>query len=396
MTARSVLVLNSGSSSLKYQLVDADSEEALASGIIDRVGEEWSNVQHVVGDYKATRTLPVADHTAALETVLGLFAELGPHLEDAGIVAVGHRVVHGGTFFTRATVVDDAVEAAIESLVPLAPLHNSANLTGVRVARRLLPGVPHAVVCDTAFFAGLPPETATYAIDREVAREHQVRRYGAHGTSHKFVSTEVAAFLGRDLAELRTIVLHLGNGASASAVRGGAAIDTSMGLTPLEGLVMGTRSGDIDPAVVFHLHRNAGMSVDEIDDLLNRRSGVRGLSGVTDMRELHALRASGDADAELTLAVYAQRLKKYIGSYLAELGGLDVVVFTAGIGENDDVVRARALEGLEHLGIELDPERNAGRVKQPTVISREGSPVTVAVVPTNEELEITRQVLAVV
>ncbi|WP_376783455.1 acetate/propionate family kinase, partial [Miniimonas arenae] len=195
---------------------------------------------------------------------------------------------------------------------------------------------------------------------------------------------------------LRTIVLHLGNGASASAVRGGAAIDTSMGLTPLEGLVMGTRSGDIDPAVVFHLHRNAGMSVDEIDDLLNRRSGVRGLSGVTDMRELHALRASGDADAELTLAVYAQRLKKYIGSYLAELGGLDVVVFTAGIGENDDVVRARALEGLEHLGIELDPERNAGRVKEPTVISREGSPVTVAVVPTNEELEITRQVLEVV
>ncbi|PWD50406.1 acetate kinase [Serinibacter arcticus] len=393
---RSVLVLNSGSSSLKYQLVDAASGEALASGIVDRVGDALSGVKHEVGGVKTERQLPIADHAAALEVVLGLFAELGPQLSGAGIVAVGHRVVHGGTRFLGAVVVDDAVEADIEELSPLAPLHNPANLTGIRVARRLLPDVPHVAVCDTAFFATLPEAASTYALNAEVAQAHQVRRYGAHGTSHRYVSTEAAAFLGRDLADLHQIVLHLGNGASASAVRGGRAIDTSMGLTPLEGLVMGTRTGDIDPAVVFHLHRNAGMSVDEIDDLFNRRSGIKGLSGVADMRELHALVEAGDEAARLALDVYLLRLKKYVGAYHAELGRLDVITFTAGIGENDDVVRAGALAGLEEWGIVVDPERNAGRVKEPTIISPDGAKVTVLVLPTNEELEITRQALEVI
>lgn len=392
----SVLVLNSGSSSLKYQLVDAGSGDALASGIVDRVGEASSGVRHEVDGVRTERSLAVADHAAALEVVLGLFDEVGPPLADAGIVAVGHRVVHGGTRFLQAVVVDDAVEADVEALSPLAPLHNPANLTGIRVARRLLPGVPHVAVCDTAFFATLPEAAATYALNAEVARAHQVRRYGAHGTSHRYVSREVASFLGRDVAELNQIVLHLGNGASASAVRGGAAIDTSMGLTPLEGLVMGTRTGDIDPAVVFHLHRNAGLSIDEIDDLFNRRSGVKGLSGVADMRELRALVNSGDEAAQLALDVYLLRLKKYVGAYHAELGRLDVITFTAGIGENDGAIRAGALAGLEGWGIEIDAERNAARSSGPRVISPDGARVTVLVVPTNEELEITRQTLAAI
>ncbi|PFG18997.1 acetate kinase [Serinibacter salmoneus] len=392
----SVLVLNSGSSSLKYQLVDADSEVALATGLIDRVGEDLSNVKHEVGGEKTTRQLPIPDHAAALRTVLALFEELGPRLQDAGILAVGHRVVHGGTAFLKATVVDEAAEAAVEALSPLAPLHNPANLTGIRVARQLLPQVPHVIVADTAFFTDLPEEAATYALEKEIAEKYQVRRYGAHGTSHRFVSRTAAAFLGRDVEAVNQIVLHLGNGASASAVRGGRAIDTSMGLTPLEGLVMGTRTGDIDPAVAFHLHRNAGLSIDQIDVLFNRQSGVKGLSGVTDMRELHELIASGDADAKRALGVYLLRLKKYVGSYHAELGRLDVISFTAGIGENDDIVRAGALAGLEGWGIHVDPDRNAVRGGEPRVISPDGAPVTVLVVPTNEELEITRQTLAVI
>ncbi|GMA32226.1 acetate/propionate family kinase [Litorihabitans aurantiacus] len=395
-SGRSVLVLNSGSSSLKYQLVDAETEQALAAGIVEKVGEDDANVRHEVGGERTERTLAVADHAAALEVVLGLFEELGPPLADAGIVAVGHRVVHGGTRLVETTVIDDAVEADIEALSPLAPLHNPANLTGIRGARRLLPDVPHVAVCDTAFFATLPDAAATYALNAEVARAHQVRRYGAHGTSHRYVSREAAAFLGRDVADLHQIVLHLGNGASASAVRDGRAIDTSMGLTPLEGLVMGTRSGDLDPAIVIHLHRNGGLSVDEIDDLLNRRSGVKGLAGVSDMRELRALVDAGDEDARLALEVYLLRLRKYVGAYHAELGRLDVLTFTAGIGENDAAIRAGAVAGLEGWGIEIDAERNAARTPGPRVISPDGARVTVLVVPTNEELEITRQTLAAI
>ncbi len=391
-----VLVINSGSSSVKYQLVDPAGGQAIASGLVERIGEGTSLVKHTFEGRRTERNDPIADHSAALRTVLALFEEVGPNLDEAHVVAVGHRVVHGGAVFAEPTLVDDDVVAAIEGLSPLAPLHNPAHVRGLKVARELLPDVPHVVVFDTSFFQSLPAAASTYALDREVAQQHSVRRYGFHGTSHQYVSGEVARLLGRAPEELNQIVLHLGNGASASAVRGGVAVETSMGLTPLEGLVMGTRTGDIDPAVIFHLHRNAGMSIDEIDDLLNRRSGLKGLSGENDFRALHDLVASGDEAARLALDVYVHRLKKYIGAYYAVLGRVDVIAFTAGVGENDDIVRAAACAGLEGLGIELDVAANDGRKSEATVISSESSRVTVMVVPTNEELAIARQALALV
>ncbi|MDQ2623701.1 MAG: acetate kinase [Actinomycetota bacterium] len=371
-----VLVVNSGSSSLKYQLVEPATATSVTSGLVERIGEPGG----------------VADHGDALRTALDA---LGP-LDEAGIVAVGHRVVHGGPEFGAPVIADDDVVAKIHALVPLAPLHNAANVRGIEVARELLPEVPHVVVFDTAFFHSLPPSAATYAIDAEVAAAHEIRRYGFHGTSHQFVSTAAAELVGRPLDQINQIVCHLGNGASVSAVRGGVAVETSMGLTPLEGLVMGTRSGDIDAGVVFHLAHTGGMSIDEIDVLLNRRSGIKGLSGVNDFRELHRLIAEGSQAAQLALDVYLHRLRKYVGAYVAVLGGVDVITFTAGVGENDDAVRAGALAGLERLGIVVDPERNAGRCKEPRIVSPDGAPVTVAVIPTNEELAIARQTLQLI
>jgi len=371
-----VLVVNSGSSSLKYQLVEPETATAVTSGLVERIGEPGG----------------VADHGEALRAALDALEPL----DEAGIVAVGHRVVHGGADFGAPVLADDEVVAKIHALIPLAPLHNPANVRGIEVARELLPEVPHVVVFDTAFFHTLPAAAATYAIDAEVAEQHGVRRYGFHGTSHQFVAHAAAELVGRPVEELDQIVCHLGNGASVSAVKGGVAVETSMGLTPLEGLVMGTRSGDIDAGIVFHLARTAGMSIDELDVLLNRRSGLKGLTGVNDFREVHRLIAEGSATARLALDVYLHRLRKYVGAYLAVLGGVDVITFTAGVGENDDVVRAGALAGLERLGIAVDPERNAGRCKEPKIISPDGSAVTVAVVPTNEELAIARQALALV
>jgi acetate kinase len=399
MTATSVgtvLVVNSGSSSIKYQLVDPVGGEAIASGLVERIGEETGAVKHVAGGTTTERELPVPDHGEGLRIVLGLFAEVGPDLSAAQVIAVGHRVVQGGPVFDGPVLIDSEVERQIDELSPLAPLHNPPNLTGIRVARELLPDVPHVAVFDTAFFHNLPAAAATYAIDREVAAKHHVRRYGAHGTSHQFVSHGVAEFLDRPVEQTSTIVLHLGNGASASAVKDGSAVDTSMGLTPLEGLVMGTRTGDIDPAVTFHLMRNAGMSVDEVDDLLNRRSGLKGLTGENDLREVHRLVDEGDAAARVALDVYTHRIKKYVGAYAAVPGGVDVIAFTAGVGENDDIVRALSLAGLERLGIEIDAERNAGRKKVPTVVSTDASATTVVVFPTNEELAIARQAVGVV
>lgn len=395
-THGSVLVLNSGSSSLKYQLVNPAGGEPIASGIIERVGQDNATIKHVVGDVTTKRVQPILDHGEALRITLALFEELGPDLNEASIFAVGHRVVHGGAVFSAPVLIDDDVVCKIRELSPLAPLHNPANVRGIEVARELFADVPHIAVFDTAFFAQLPAQAATYAVNAEVAKAHGVRRYGFHGTSHQFVSAEVARLLGRDVADLNTIVLHLGNGASASAVRGGTPMDTSMGLTPLEGLVMGTRSGDVDPAVIFHLHRNAGMSIDEIDDVLNKQSGVKGLSGVSDFRELHDLVAAGNADAKLALDVYIHRLKKYIGAYQAVLGRVDVIAFTAGVGENDDIVRELALRGLEPLGIELDAAANEGRMSEPKIISTPTSKVLVIVVPTAEELAIARMCVEVV
>jgi len=304
--------------------------------------------------------------------------------------------VHGGSRFTGPTLVDDQVIADIEELAALAPLHNPANLAGILAAQTIFFGVPQVAVFDTAFHQTLPPEAYTYAIDRELAAEHKIRRYGFHGTSHKFVSEQAAAFLDRPLESLKTIVLHLGNGASATAIDGGRSIDTSMGLTPLEGLVMGTRSGDLDPAIIFHLHRQAGLGFEELDSLLNRGSGLLGLTGSGDMRDVQNAAANGDPDAEAALAVWRHRIRHYVGAYTAQLGGLDALVFTAGVGENNALLRRRALAGLEFLGITIDDDRNELASREARVISKAGAPVTVLVIPTNEELEIARQALSVV
>ena len=390
------LIINSGSSSLKYQLIESDGEETLASGQIDRIGEPESGVVHTSGGEKHETRRSIADHTAALRVLTDAFAEYGPDLAFSPPAVIGHRVVHGGSLFTGPTLVTDKVIADIDELSALAPLHNPANLAGIRAAAAIFVGVPQVAVFDTAFHQTLPPEAYTYAIDRDLAAKHQIRRYGFHGTSHKFVSEEAARFLGRPLESLKTIVLHLGNGASVAAIDGGRSVETSMGLTPLEGLVMGTRSGDLDPAIIFHLHRQAGLGFDELDSLLNRRSGMLGLTGNGDMRDVQNSASAGDEAAEAALAVWRHRIKHYIGGYLAQLGGLDVLVFTAGVGENNSLGRRRLIAGLEFLGIAIDNDRNELPSREARVISPEGAPVTVLVIPTNEELEIARQALSLV
>ncbi|MFF2274710.1 acetate/propionate family kinase [Agromyces sp. NPDC058126] len=398
-----VLVVNSGSSSLKYQLVDAASGEALASGLVERIGREGGHARHrhegpendsLGSTWDASVDVP--DHFAAFDVMLEGFAAHGPSLEQHPPVAVGHRVVQGGARFFEPTVITPLVKINIDELSSLAPLHNPANLEGIEAAQRAFPDAPHVAVFDTAFHQTMPPAAYTYAIDRDVAAKHRIRRYGFHGTSHRYVSRAAAEFLGRPLEELDQIVLHLGNGASACAVAGGRSVDTSMGMTPLEGLVMGTRSGDLDPAILLHLQRRASLDVDGVDELLNRRSGILGLGGHADMRDLVDAAEAGEERAALALEVYAHRLKAYIGAYLAQLGGVDVISFTAGVGENSAPVRAAALAGLERLGIELDAERNAARSGETRVISTDASPVTVLVVPTDEELEIARQTLEAV
>ncbi|TFC95922.1 MULTISPECIES: acetate kinase [Cryobacterium] len=397
MTA--ILVVNSGSSSFKYQLIDMDTETELASGLVERIGEPIGHSRHNVGtakDGRSERDLPIVDHTAGFAVMIEAFAEHGPALSEANLIAVGHRVVQGGNRFFEPTEITHLVELNIEDLSEIAPLHNPANVQGIRAARASFPNVPHVAVFDTAFHQTLPPAAYTYAIDKDLATRYRVRKYGFHGTSHKFVSEAVASFLDRPLAELKTIVLHLGNGASVCAVDGGNSVDTSMGMTPLQGLVMGTRSGDIDPAVIFHLRRRAGMTTAELDDLLNRRGGMLALAGNGDMRDVEDASVAGDPVAQAALDVYFHRIKGYVGNYYAQLGTVDVIVFTAGVGENSPIVRAGALAGLEGLGIEIDPVRNEARSRKPRVISTDNSRVTVLVIPTNEELEIARQTLATI
>ncbi|MGV9670437.1 MULTISPECIES: acetate kinase [unclassified Gordonia (in: high G+C Gram-positive bacteria)] len=394
--AGSVLVLNAGSSSLKYQLVHPGSEVVIAEGIAERIGEDEGTITHVQAGEEITEKLELLDHAAAIARVMALFAEGGIDLANAGLSAVGHRVVHGGRTFFEPTLIDDYVISEIERISSLAPLHNPANLIGIQAARDKLPDVPSVAVFDTAFFHALPEAAATYAIDRGVAKLHAIRRYGFHGTSHQFVSEQVPDLLGKEPSDVNQIVLHLGNGASASAIRGGDPIDTSMGMTPLEGLVMGTRSGDIDPGVVLHLHRVVKLNADQINTLLNKNSGLKGLCGDNDFRSVTQRIADGDPAAKLAYDVYIHRLRRYIGAYMIDLGRVDAITFTAGVGENAASVRADALAGLENYGIVVDPERNAVRSRQPRRISTDDSPVTVLVIPTNEELAIARQSAEVV
>ncbi|MFF7201286.1 acetate kinase [Streptomyces sp. NPDC008141] len=398
VTATRVLVLNSGSSSVKYQLLDMHDGSRLAAGLVERIGEETSRLVHtpLVGGEKRERTGPIADHGAALKAVADELASDGLGLESPELAAIGHRVVHGGLRFTEPTVIDDDVLAEVERLVPVAPLHNPANIIGIRTAQALRPDLPQVAVFDTAFHTTMPDAAARYAIDVETADAHRIRRYGFHGTSHAYVSRRTAELLGKEPSEVNVIVLHLGNGASASAVAGGRCVDTSMGLTPLEGLVMGTRSGDIDPAVTFHLMRVAEMSADQIDELLNKKSGLVGLCGDNDMREIRRRIDEGDERAQLAFDIYIHRLRKYIGSYFAVLGRVDAIAFTAGVGENAAPVREAAMAGMEGFGLTLDRERNAARSDEARIISSSEGRVAVAVVPTDEELEIARQTFALV
>jgi acetate kinase len=371
-----VLVINSGSSSLKYAVVEPESGKMVADGIVERIGDG-----------------PVADHGAALQEAFSQLAESGRPLETLGLVAVGHRVVHGGPDLYRPTLIDDALTSELEELAPLAPLHNPPAVLGIRVALEALPDLPHIAVFDTAFFHDLPPAAATYAIDRDIAAQWHIRRYGFHGTSHQYVSEQAAAYLDRPLESLNQIVLHLGNGASASAIARGKPVDTSMGLTPLEGLVMGTRSGDIDPGIVSYLSRAAGMSVEDIETMLNKRSGMLGLGGEIDFRVIHKRIESGDAAARLAYDVYIHRLRRYVGGYMAVLGRTDVITFTAGVGENDAAVRHDALSGLTSLGIDIDDRLNENSDRSARRISSQKSATTVLVIPTDEELAIARACL---
>ncbi len=409
-----VLVLNSGSSSIKcrlFGLVEDDPTglhggarsdvplRELASGLVERIGESGSRATHrllVDGERRdQVDETPVPDHRAG-------FAGLVAALEAAGLghdlAVIGHRVVHGGAEFVAPTRVTDHVIDRIRAQVPLAPLHNPANLIGIEVATALQPDVPQVAVFDTAYHAGLPPHAYRYALPDDVFHTHGVRRYGFHGASHAFVARRAARFLERPSNDLDMITLHLGNGASAAAIQGGVSIDTSMGLSPLEGLVMGTRAGDLDPAVVFHLVREAGMTLDEVDSLVNKRSGLLGLCGDNAVRTILQRASDGDERAALAIDVYAYRIRKYIGAYAAALGGLDAVVFTAGVGENAAEIRARAVDGLAFLGIRVDPDRN--RAARPSdqpggvvALHPDGGAVAALAVATDEEQEIAEQSL---
>ena len=396
-----VMVINSGSSSIKYKLYRSDTWRSVAAGTVTRIGETEGEMKcrwtaDDGAEQNRVQSLPIPNHRVGLDRIVAGLHETGALADVSELAAIGHRVVHGGEQFSRATRVDDHVAAVIRDLIPLAPLHNPAALDGIEVARDLFPTVPQVAVFDNAFHQTMPPEAYRYAIPEYLYREHRVRRYGFHGTSHYYVAKRAAVLLGRPLAECNLITLHLGNGASATAIRAGQSVDTSMGLTPLEGLVMGTRCGDIDPAIHFYLCRNADMGTDALDALFNRQSGLLGICGVNDMREIHRLAGEGDRNAQLAVGIFCHRLKKYLGAYYAELGRVDAVVFTGGIGENDADVRQRTCAGLETLGIHLDAGANASPGGGERAITSADSPVKVLVIPTNEELEIAQQAFAAV
>ncbi|MGO3100224.1 acetate kinase [Corynebacterium variabile] len=390
-----ILVLNSGSSSIKFQVLDLQAENPdvpFLSGLVEQIGESRGHIRIVTENNTIEDRRPILSHSVGLERAFGMMSMLGVGPQDLDVHAVGHRVVQGGYIFNEPVIIDDRVAEQIGSLIPLAPLHNPAHLDGIENARALLPDVPHVAVFDTAFFHSLPESAARYAINRDIADQYHIRRYGAHGTSHQYVSGLVPDIIGKDPADVNQITLHLGNGASATAIRGGEAIDTSMGLTPLAGLVMGTRTGDIDPSVIFHLVREAKMSIDEIDTLFNRRSGLKGLCGVNDFRLLQELINEGEKDAQEAYDIYVHRVRQYVGSYMLELGRLDAITFTAGVGENHVGIRRDTMAGLENFGIRIDDalNNNEAGVKGARIISTEDSAVKVLVVPTNEELAIAR------
>ena len=393
-----VIVINCGSSSVKYQLHDVSLDQVLAKGIIARIGEEGSSLRHQARDSVIEKDVAVASHSEAFEVIRQALLDpmSGVISSVSEVSAVGHRVVHGGETFVDSVLITDNVVDKLEESIPLAPLHNPANLTGIREAKRIFPAIPHVAVFDTAFHQTLTPKAYLYALPYELYETHKIRRYGFHGTSYRYVSKRVAASLGEPLNKVKMIICHLGNGVSMAALDGGKSVDTSMGLTPLEGLIMGTRSGDVDPGVIFFLHRELGLSIDRIEDLLNRESGLLGISGASnDMRNVIRKAGQGNQRCRLALEAFAYRAKKSIGAYVAALGGLDALVFTAGIGENSPLVRRIICENLECMGISLDETKNEEAIGVERLISTPTSRASILVVPTDEERVIVMDTLAV-
>ena len=391
-----ILVINSGSSSIKYRLFDMTDKTVLASGVMEQIGEAQSRLTHHTRNRKGemeeiVKTEPVADHQAGFQLIGAVMSESGALQDTRELSGIGHRVVHGGEEFKQPTLINKKVIDTIRRLSPLAPLHNPANLLGIEVAIQNAPQIPQVAVFDTAFHQSIPVHAFRYAIPQDLYEAHHVRRYGFHGTSHDYVAKQAARLMDRPLNALNLITLHLGNGASAAAIKGGKSIDTSMGMTPLEGLIMGTRCGDIDPAIIFYLKRKTGLTRDEVEILLNKDSGLKGICGVNDMRQIEKLAQSGNSQAQLAIEMVCYRIKKYIGAYYAALGRLDALVFTAGIGENSPLIRDGSCRGLSHLGIEVDPEKNNRISREAFDIQTRNSSVKILVIPTNEELEIAEQ-----
>ena len=396
-----VLVINSGSSSVKFELFEMDTDRELLKGEIERIGQPdssiWVETPGSDGSGQAMERVAARDHAQAMEVLLQVLRSEGAPVDLRQVLAVGHRVVHGGTHFSEPTRIDDSVLQGIRELALLAPVHIKANVAGIEAALATFPNVCQVAVFDTAFHRTIPEYAREYALPREVARAYGIRRYGFHGTSHAYVARRAAAFLGKPLSELNLITLHLGNGASVAAIHGGQSVDTSMGMTPLEGLVMGTRCGDVDPAIPGLLGELTEASREDVNRMLNFESGLLGLCGESDMRKVHALASAGDADAALALEMYCYRAKKYVGAYLAALGRVDGIVFTAGVGENDPDVRSRICSGLSALGVSLDERANAQSPDSgdsERSIGSRGSRIAVLVIPTDEEREIARAALA--
>ena len=402
-----ILVVNAGSSSLKYQLIDMDGEKELAKGLVERIGIEGSKLKHSAGDKKTEIVEAIPDHEAAAQLMLKILQdpEFGVIRSTDEIGAVGHRVLHGGSAFTASVIVNEEAKQAIRDCFPLGPLHNPANLMGIEACEKVMKGTPQVAVFDTAFHQTMPPKAYMYGVPKMYEEKLHVRRYGFHGTSHRYVSRRVCDFLGVKPEGKKIIIAHLGNGSSLSAVKDGKCVDTSMGLTPLEGLLMGTRCGSCDPAVVQFIANNPlnddgtpvghPISVDEVLTMMNKKSGLLGISGKSsDCRDIDDLASKGDENALLAQEMLIYGIKKYIGSYAAAMGGVDIICFTAGIGENNADLRARVIDGMEFLGAKLDPEKN--RTRQEAVISADDSKVTVCVIPTNEEIMIARDTLDLV
>ena len=389
-----VLVINCGSSSLKYQLLEMTTETLMAKGLVERIGIEGSVIMHeTIGKEKYVLTTPMKDHTDAISHVMNAIThpEHGAIKELSEIKAVGHRVVHAGEKYANSVIINDDVIAVLEECAELAPLHNPPNLAGVRACEKLMPGVPNVGVFDTAFHQTMRPEAYLYAIPYEMYEKHRIRKYGFHGTSHKYMAIEASEMLNIDVNDLKLITCHLGNGASVSAIKHGRSVETSMGFTPLEGLVMGTRCGDLDPSIVTLMAEKLGIGLDQVTEILNKESGVLGISGVSsDFRDLEEAMGEGNKRAELALKIFAHRVRFYIGAYIAEMNGVDAIVFTGGIGENDAYMRDVICANMGNLGIKLDKEKNKVRGKQ-TMLSADDSKVKVMLIPANEELVIARE-----